>query len=238
MAFNDLVVEYPHGAGGAFLQSVLACCTQDLIWHPQAINWHNSIHKVQGNHWFEPSNNIISLDDSGSRYNFWNNYYKKRVVHELKKTRYLNRRWIKCPYENLKSSKQDGFWLLNQCRFIINYNSQQPWKISWTGMLTDPETCWKIILEYLQANQQHNYWSMNQWISAVNIYRQTLSKPTFNLHHSRWQIWATALLQTQGIVPDFDLMENFRKPIFLFWLNKHNDRLLDITKKCTYQVDQ
>jgi hypothetical protein len=101
-------------------------------------------------------------------------------------------------------------------------------------MLTDPETCWKTILQYLQANHQHNYWSLDQWIGAVNSYRQTLAKPTFNVRHARWQIWATALAQEQGILPNFDLMDNFRKPIFLSWLDEHTDYLLEITKKCTY----
>jgi hypothetical protein len=101
-------------------------------------------------------------------------------------------------------------------------------------MLTDPETCWKIILQYLQANHRHNYWSLDQWISAVNNYQQTLAKPKINVRHARWQIWATALLHEQEILPNFDLMENFRKPIFLSWLDKHNDCLLEITKKCTY----
>ena len=234
MIFDDLVVEYPHGAGGTFLQSVLACSTKDLPWHPQTINWHNSKNRVQGCHWFGPANNIISIDDSCARYNFWSNYYKKRVVHELEKSRYLGRRWIQCPYENFESVQQDGFWLLNQCRFIISYDSQQPWKISWIDMLTDPETCWKTILQYVQANHQHNYWSLDQWISAVHGYRQTLANPTFNLHHARSQIWATALLQEQGILPNFDLMKNFRKHIFLSWLDKHHDLLLEITKKCTY----
>jgi hypothetical protein len=233
MTSDNLKVEQPPGAGGAFLQSVLACCTTDLPWHDQTINYHKSLYKISGQHYIEPANNVISIDDSGARYNFWGNYYKKRVMYELEKSRYLGRRWIRSD-QNLESLEQDGFWLLNQCRFIISYNSRQHWKISWIDMLTDPETCWKTILEYLQANHQHNYWGLDQWISAVNGYRQTLAKPTINLHHVRWQIWAIALLQEQRIAPRFSLIENFRKPIFLSWLDKHNDRLLELTKKYTY----
>ena len=226
---NDIVVEYPQGAGGAFLSSVLACCTKDLSWTNRAVNFHKSIYQIAGNHWFPPAGNVISIDDPGARYNFWIYYFKKRIVYELKHYRYQDKKWIQCPYETL-DSRGDGFWLLNQCKFIISYQTQQSWKINWTQMITDPTTTWTTIQNFLEENYQPNHWNLQQWLTAVDSYKQTLSgKITLNPHQVRWQIWATALLQQQGITPDFDLIDNFRKPIFVAWLDKHNASLMKLT---------
>lgn len=235
---KNICVEYPHGAGGVFLSTVLACCTMNLPWQGSKVNFHQNPYVIGEGHWLEPANNIISIDDPGAKYNFWMNYFKKRVVYELVRSRYQGQRWIRCPYENL-SLKQDGIWLLNQCKFVIDYSSQQPWKLSWITMLTDPGTCWQTIVEFLQTNNQPNHWNIDQWISAVGVYRKTLATPTINVHHSKWQIWATALLQSQNIVPDFDVVDNFRKPVFVSWLDKHNDSLIELTNtRLLYKVDQ
>jgi hypothetical protein len=227
---ENIIVEYPHGAGGSFLSSVLACCTTDLPWEPNIINFHKPLHQVESNHLWEPANNIISIDSSDARYNFWIYYFKKRVAHELKYYRYKNSRWIKCPYE-ITDTPGDGYWLLNQCRFIIQYNSKQFWKVNWGEMVTNPAASWTTIHDFLNSNNQPNYWSLDNWVSAVEFYKKTLSKKVIiNTNHVRWQIWAVALLQEQGITPDFNLIENFRNDIFLNYLNKHNQALIETTK--------
>lgn len=234
MEINDLVVEYPHGAGGKFLSSVLACCITNVPWQPQTVNYHRTPISVKCNHAFDPAPNIISIDDPGARYNFWINYFKKRVIYELEYYRYNNCRWIKCPYEEL-DSPHDAFWLINQCRFIISYQSQQPWHISWSQMLTDPASVWKIVQEYLEATNQPNYWTLSKWSEVVEEYRRTLpTKITMNTNHIKWKIWAVSLLQERGIIPNFDIIANFRKPKFLTWLDKHNQDLLEITKQYTW----
>jgi hypothetical protein len=234
---NEIFVESPPGAGGSFLRSVLGHCTKDLYWASEKrINFHGLVSvnvNVNGNHYYEPAQNIINIDSPNARYNFWINYFRKRIVYELPRYHYQGRRWIKSP--NKDSTRQDdGFWILNQCRFIINYRSLQPWKISWTEMLQDPEAGWQVIQEFLDANHQHNYWRMDQWISAVNDYKQTLSKIKINTNHVSWQIWATALLQEQGIIPSFDLIDNFRKPQFFQWLNNYQQNLVETTQKCIW----
>lgn len=231
---RDIIVEYPQGAGGAFLSTVLACCTEDLSWINRSVNFHKTASQIAGNHWYAPANNIISIDDPGARYNFWLYYFRKRIVYELEHYRYQNKRWVKCPYENL-DSRGDGFWLLNQCKFIISYQTQQPWKINWSQMITDPARVWNTVENFLEENHQPNHWKLEQWLTAVDSYKQTLSKKiTINPHQVRWQIWATALLQEQGITPDFDLIDNFRSPEFLKWLNKHSQTLLNTTKEYTW----
>lgn len=228
---ENIIVEFPHGAGGTFLSSVLACCTKNLLWQPHKTNFHKSLYAVESNHWYEPANNIISIDHSGARYNFWIYYFKKRVVHELVSYRYQNQRWIKCPYQELDSAG-DGFWLLNQCRFIIRYQSQQSWRIDWLQMLQDPSASWKTIQDFLDSNNQPNHWNLDKWKFAVDIYKQTLPKKiSINCHHVRWYLWAVALLQEQGITPDFDLVNNFRTKIFYEWLNKYQTDLIETTKR-------
>ena len=64
-------VEFPHGAGGVFLSSVLGCCTQGIEWEKkQRINFHNFPTQVLSNHLFERSSNIIGIDSPLARYNF------------------------------------------------------------------------------------------------------------------------------------------------------------------------
>ena len=228
---DNVVVEYPQGAGGAFLSTVLACCITNCPWEQRKINFHRSPVKTQGNHWCSPANNIISIDDAGAKFNFWIYYYKKRVVHELTHYRHQQRRWVKCPYENI-DSRGDAFWLLNQVNFIISYQSQQSWKISWGQMLEKPNIAWQTIQEFLEDNHQPNCWNLEKWLLAVNHYRKTLpNKVYINPFHTRWQIWAIALLQTQGIVPEFDIVDNFGKPIFKSWLENYNKDLIDQTQK-------
>ena len=236
---NKLFVEYPPGSGGSFLKSVLICCTNNLRWvSKKRVNFHNledrvKFGQIQGNHLYAPATNIISIDSPEARYNFWINYFKKCVVYELKKYTYQGKRWIKCPYEEL-DCRGDAFWLLNQCRFIIGYQNLQMWKIDWTEMLQNPETPWKIIQEFLDANHQPNHWQLDQWVEAVNDYKQTVSKIKINTNHVSWQIWATALLQEQEITPAFDLIDNFQKPQFFNWLDNHRQTLVEKTEKCTW----
>jgi hypothetical protein len=234
---NNIIVEFPQGAGGTFLSTVLHCCIKNVPWDTNAnkINFHTSADKVQNNHWFAPANNVISIDDPSARFNFWIYYFRKRVAHELISYRYQHHKWVKCPYDNL-DSRGDAFWLLNQCRFIIQYKTQQRWKISWSQMLANPEASWKILQDFLDANNQPNYWNLEKWTLAVNDYRRTLSlKVYINTHHVRWQIWAIAFLQEQQITPEFDLVDNFRNLTFLNWLDSHTQPVIEATQKLIWQ---
>jgi len=231
---NKLFVAYPPGAGGAFLTEVLSHCTNDLHWvSKKRINFHGTF-MANGNHYFKSAQNIISIDSPDARYNFWINYFKKRLCYEF--PRYYNcqgHRCIEAPIYN-STSYDDVFWVLNQCRFIIRYQSLHSWKISWTKMLQDPEVVWQGIQEFLDANHQHNYWKLDQWMLAVNDYKQTLSKVKINTNHASWQIWAVAVLQEQGITPSFNLVDNFRKPQFFQWLNDYQQNLIKTTQDCMW----
>jgi len=230
---HKICVEYPPGAGGAFLASVLGHCTENLHWvSKKRMNFHD-LSKIENCHYTESAQNVISIDSTDARYNFWINYFRKRVAYELSRYNYEGCRWIRAPYK-YETRHNDGFWVLNQCRYIISYRSSQPWKISWTEMLQDPGAVWQVIHEFLDANHQHNYWKVDKWIQAVNDYKQTLSKIKINTNHVSWQIWATALLQEQDITPSFDLIDNFKKPQFFQWLNGYQQNLVETTQKCIW----
>ena len=223
------------GSGGEFLKTALACCTKNSTWvSEQRINFHKSVNKVLGNHWSAPAQNIISIDSPDARYNFWVNYFRKKVIYELTMYRHQGKRWIKGP-SNEFDIYNDSFWLLNQSRFIINYQSLQRWKINWIEMMEQPDTAWRTIQEFLDANNQPNHWNIDQWVLALDDYKQTLPKQIkINTHHLSWQIWAVALLQEQGITPPFNLIANFKTLQFFEWLNNYKEKLVETTQKCTW----
>jgi|688.fasta_scaffold742285_1 hypothetical protein len=232
----DIQVEFPHGAGGVFLSSVLGCCTQGIEWEKkQRINFHKFPTRIPSNHLFERSSNIISIDSPLARYNFWVYYFRKRILWELPYYRYQGKKWVKCPYEDL-DIKGDGFWLLNQARFIDQYVSQQPWKIDWIEMLEYPEKAWEIIDQFLESNQKNNFWTLSQWLESLNDYRCTLPKKiVINPHHIHWQIWATGILQNQDITSGIDI-KNFQDKEYRQWLYSYIEKTLEYTEKRTYHT--
>ena len=235
---GNVAVEYPQGAGGAFLSQVLACCiaNQPLQSNIHGVNFHKIPLRTESQHVFTPANNVISIDDPRARYNFWIYYFRKRVALELTYYRHGKHRWIKCPYADL-DHREDANWLVNQCRFIINYQSQQHWSINWIQMMENPVDVWPTVCEFLAANKEPNHWNLDRWIDAVNTYRETLRvKTQINVNQVRWQIWATALLINQKIWPDFDMIENFRNPVFVQWLKDHQSYVIGYTQQCHWPL--
>jgi hypothetical protein len=236
-ANDDIKVQFPQGAGGVFLSSVLACCTQDIKWEKnQRINFHAFPAQVAYSHTFKKSSNVICIDSPLARYNFWVNYFRKKILCEVPYYRYQGKKWIKSPFENL-DAKKDGFWLLNQARFIDHYVCQQSWQIDWIEMLEHPAKAWETIDQFLESNQKNNFWTLSQWLEAVDNYCNTLPKKiTINPHHVHWQIWAIGILQNQDIISEIDIIENFRNQAYTQWLYKYIENALDYTIKRTYYI--
>lgn len=233
---DKISVEFPPGAGGHFLSQVLQCCLDNTPWSNRSINFHGQSYSISKDHWLAPNHNIISVDSPLARYNFWIYYFQKKVVAELGYYRAHGRRWNRS-LSPATNARDDAFWLLNQSRFIIQYQTQQKWKLDWIQMLNQPEISWQTIQNFLDSNKQFNHWHLNQWILAVDNYRNTLPKKiAINPNQIRWQIWATALLQEQGIIPDFDLFENFGSYQFRHWLSLHHDYLITQTNRCVHYL--
>lgn len=234
---SNIQVEFPQGAGGMFLSSVLTCCTHGIGWEKkQRHNFHTFPTQVESNHYFKKSANIISIDNPLARYNFWIYYFRKRIIRELSHYRYQGKKWIKCPFKDLDARK-DAFWLVDQARFIDQYTTRQSWKIDWIEMLEFPEKSWETIDMFLQSNFIPNSWTLSQWLEAVEDYRNTLPKKiTINPHHVHWQIWAIGILQNQGITSEIDMIENFRNLDYQQWIGKYLENTIDYTEKRTYYI--
>ncbi len=236
----DLKIEYPHGAGGSFIAAVLFCCITDTEWiSGLRTNFHPD-KKIQSNHLYDLSDTVLKVDSPLARYNFWIYYWKKRVLFELKYYRKGVNRWIKCPYQDFGSKwKSDGFWVLNQCRFIQDYCQNQTWRLDWLDIVNLRPEPWQIIDRWLQYHGAKNFWTFEQWCLAVKDYTVTLPKVKINTNHISWKIWCVAYLQNQGIYPDFDLHENFYSERFNRWLESYNNSIVEHTKTImTELVDQ
>jgi hypothetical protein len=234
---DDIKVQGPQGAGSIFLSSVLACCTLDMKWEKkQRINFHAFPAQVASSHTYFKSSNVICIDSPSARYNFWVNFFRKKILYEVSYYRYQGKKWIKSPFQNL-DDRENAFWLLNQARFIDQYVCEQSWIIDWIEMLEYPSSVWRTINEFLESNKKNNFWTLSQWLEAVDDYRNTLPKKiTINPHHVHWQIWAIGILQNQGITSEIDMIENFRNPEYQQWLYRYIENTLDYTGKRTYYI--
>jgi hypothetical protein len=185
---------------------------------------------------FDQSPNVLAIDSPEARYNFWVYYFRKRILWELNYYRYKGMKWIKCPYQDL-DIKGDGFWLLDQARFINTYECQQHWRINWTEMLDNPLGSWETIKEFLDSNGKFNFWSQSQWLEAIDDYRMTLpNKIVINPHHVHWQIWAISVLQDQGISPGIDIIQNFKNKEYKEWLYPYQENIIKYTEARTYCI--
>lgn len=232
---SSIQVEAPQGAGGTFLSSVLYCCLSGIAWEPKknAVNFHYvpDNQRVLFNHHWKKSTSVLGLDSRRARYNFWLFYYHKRVCYELKLYRIHGHRWPSW-HHSIKNYRSDGYALLDQCRFINSFNSDQELILDWVEMIQSPERSWMTIQEFFFINRCQNRWNKDQWVSAVNSYRSTLKikKIHINIKHTYWQIWILSVLQHQGISPGFDLIENWRTPLLHDWLLQYQDSVIEYTK--------
>lgn len=190
--------------------------------------------RMSAGHHLPESSSTICIDSPKSRFNFWIYYFKKKIIHELDYYYHRGRRRVKCPFHDL-DSREDGFWLLDQCKFIQTYQSAQKWKIDWVEMIENPELAWAKINDFLEHNQKTNYWSLDHWIRALDNYKSTIVNVKINTNHASWKIWAAAALQSQGIgPPGWNLSDNFNNHLFNNWIKIYQDDMVAYTEKTRY----
>lgn len=233
---SKLSVEFPPGSGGRFLSTVLACCTNNLPWYENYVNFHNSLYLIPCGHKLKKSTSCISIDNTNARFNFWIYYFKKKILYETSYYRFNSRRWPLC-YENSFNIYENGFFLLNTAIYVQTYQSKQHWNIDWVEMLENPELAWDIICNFLNFNNEKNYWSITEWFTAIQNYKHTLSQVKLNTNHISWKIWAVANLHNKNIHPDWNLIENFNNNKFCDWLGQYKTQIFDDTVKTLYQSD-
>jgi len=232
-----VAIEYPPGAGGAWLSAVLACAItgRPWVWNTQP-NFHDRHGEIFAAHWVKNSRAVIGLHSAQARYNFWIYYWGKRVLPDLRCRRYDGRHWVNSG-SDLAQAKQQGSWLLSVCQRIHEFPSQHDFQIDWINMINQPDQAWRTVCAFLEQNRERNRWSLSQWQTAVQNYRATIWSPRARTtHRVAYRIWAVAWLASQGISAPFDVFVNFYEPCLQEWLGDFADDIEHYTQTSTYQL--
>ena len=236
----SISVEFPHGAGGSWLSHVIHCTINDTEFTNSQVNWHQET-AVYAQHnvslettpnFIKYNANQISISSCNAKYNFWVNYFKKRVIHELVYTRYKNIRLPVCPYQENTTQYEDFEWLLNQCKFIIRYEPLE-YNLNWTDLYEDKISAWNVICDRLAASNLPTL-EYKKFCHYVDIYLKSLAKIVIRPNHKYFHIWAIALLEINDLSPNFNVFENLATPEYYQWYEKHKDFVLNETKKLVY----
>lgn len=236
---TGLILQYPHGAGGAWLAQVLDCCMHDRswVWNPGP-SWHDLRSTILTGHWFEKTGkSVLHLANPDARFNFWTYYWGKKILRTAPVRRPDGKRWIASIYHERSDWINSGYWLLDQCRRIHKYPATTGFVIDWIDMINHGDKAWQTLCEFLDHNQMHNHWTVLQWHSAVDNYRSSIWTP--KLHRTlgvSYRIWSLAWLQSRAIYPPFHLAENFFEPCLTEWLSTYRDEIENYTEKTTYQL--
>jgi len=231
----SISVEFPHGAGGTWLSHIIHCTINNTEFLNSQVNWHESaVIFAQHNLSLEKkaSDNRISISSYNAKYNFWVSYVKKRIMHELTYTRYKNIRLPVCPYQKNTTQYEDFEWLLNQCKFIINYEPLE-YNLNWTDLYEDKISAWNTICDRLAASNLPTL-EYKKFCHYVDIYLKSIPKIVICPNHKYFHIWAIALLDINDLSPNFDIFENLATPEYYQWYEKHKDFVLNETKKLAY----
>ena len=230
---SNVVVSFPQGAGGSWLSCVLTYCNDPTVDFTSSINFHNSYFLNKIEHNIQPSDNVISIGNDSSRYNFWRQYCYKTLIYELNWYRYRGQRLVK-HYNNI-SPRNDFFWIVNQCKFIQCYNYQGQFNIQWRDLFIDPLKVWQIICAFLEHNQIQNYINFKKFIILVEKYKSTIVpiNLTVNTNHKLFLIWCFAFLQNQSIEIPFDVFEQFDPIQIKDWVLQHQPDIIKFTKENT-----
>lgn len=236
----SISVEFPHGAGGSWLSHVIHCTINDTEFTNSQVNWHQET-AVYAQHnvslettpnFIKYNANQISISSCNAKYNFWVNYFKKRVIHELAYTRYKNIRLPVCPYQENTTQYEDFEWLLNQCKYIIRYEPLE-YNLNWTDLYEDKISAWNVICDRLAASNLPTL-EYKKFCHYVDIYLKSLAKIVIRPNHKYFHIWAIALLEINDLSPNFNVFENLATPEYYQWYEKHKDFVLNETKKLVY----
>jgi hypothetical protein len=244
---TDLKIVYPQGAGGAWLRHVITCAITNRTWEDHNVNFHATISSsvIEQRHTFDNyNNNNISISDDSCKYNFWILYVVKRLFYELDYTRHNGGRILFCDSDminlyEMKTLKDHFFWTINQCRYLQGFKWRGQFEIRWKNLFVNPQQAWNSICCFLEENGQKNYWSYQQFLLALDNYKLTCSRvrPKINFKQKQFLIWSLAYLQNSEIPAPFDVFENFGTPIMMDWINEHQEKITEYTKKSLFEID-
>lgn len=241
---SNLVVVYPHGAGGVWLRCVIGWCITRCDWEQQQVNFHQSpINLISHRHEYAQVDHALSISDPSCKYNFWKLYVRKRFIHELEYLREKGQRLVLCPYStfyNIQSNKDNFFWMLDQCKYIQSYNWTGRFEVKWQNLFRDPEQVWDTICRFLEFNQQKNYHTFNDFKIPLANYKNTCARiiPKINFNQKHFLIWSLAYLQHRQIHAPFDVFENFNTNIMLDWVKHYEEDIIGFTQSSMYSYSK
>lgn len=236
---SSLTIVYPHGAGGQWLSRLLTCIVDGSPWTTNGLNFHTNhlANCVKRSHHLGNDSSIkLVLDSPHARYNFWNNYVRKRVCLTLAHTRHGQRRLYRNPYDDTSSPQDDLFWLIDQCRFIQEFDITGQYTLDWIDIIDHPDYVIEVLSAALDCVGDYKI-QPDLFHRARNDYINTLTVlPKINPNHYFFKIWAIACLQKQGITPNFPLFDYLDSDMLQSFLLDHLDGVLDYTHRVRYDV--
>ena len=235
----DINISYPQGAGGVWLACLLYYCTNpNATWKYCKTNFHNNDQKIKNFHHVDLADNVLSIGNGNYKYNFWRIYAHKRLIYELYYKRFDHKRVITSPYDKNIDIRDDFFWLLNQCRFIQEYNCPGKFQIDWQNLFYDPQQVWTSICNFLENNKIKNHRNFDQFLSVLENYKSTCKpiKFSINFQHKLFKIWALSFLQSNNHKAPDDVFYNFEKPIINEWILDNKSLILDYTNSSCINI--
>ena len=246
----DIKISYPQGSGGVWLAGLLHyCTTPHAIWQYRKINFYNQSQKIKIFHQFDLADNVLSVGNGNYKYNFWRIYAHKKVIRELDYKRFSHQVYFKkfrhtrivtAPHNQYIDLKDDFFWLIDQCRFIQEYNCPGKFQIDWQNLFYDPQQVWTKICEFLENNQIKNYRNFNQFLTTLENYKETCKpiKFSINFQHKLFKVWALSFLQNNNHEAPDDVFYNFEKPVINEWILDNKNLILDYTNSNCISIKQ
>jgi len=230
-----ICVEYPQGSGGTWLSHVIYCIINQAEFSKQSVNWHDtntvpSFHDVLVEDISDA--NIISITSSNAKFNFWSNYVYKRINYELESRQYKNILLPVDPYSSNSTAEQDFEWICNQCKFIINYQSDYT-NIEYIDLFTNTSQACDILNHFL-ASLNLPTCSYTEFEVYVEVYRQSVKPINLSIKNDYFYVWAIAICEFYDRIPSFNIFDNIGEPIYKEWIQDNLDFVMDKTKELTY----
>jgi hypothetical protein len=231
MQSNSVQVSAVQGAGGNWLASVLGhCITPNFVWANQNVNFHSS-NKINLFHNPIHTDNTLSIGNNPYKYNFWKLYSYKTLLHQHEYVRHKGKKFIITKIETPINAKNSFFWLINQCRFIQNYQCPGKFQVDWKDLFDNPECAWITICDFFEYNKIKNYSTFSQFEGLLNNYKQTCTSINYkiNVQHKLFLIWSLAFLQNNNYTAPMDIFEEFGSNKMKLWISEHHRVILEYT---------
>ena len=236
----DIKISYPQGSGGVWLAGLLHyCTTPHAEWKYRGTNFYKYDQKIKTIHQVDLADNVLSIGNGNYKYNFWRIFahqiliklHYKRFSHQVSYKKFRHTRIVTSPYDQNIDLRDDFFWLVDQCRFIQEYNCPGKFQIDWQNLFYNPQQVWTSICEFLENKQIKNHCNFDQFLTTLENYKENCKpiKFSINFKHKLFKIWAVSFLQNNNHEAPDDVFYNFEKYVINEWILDNKNLILDYT---------